>query len=354
MRRLVMLWIFSILIFSPEVSAQLLPDIEIIRTLEESDRYIATGQSQKALIALHKGLQQKNTTESDTLLSHLYNNIAIVLARYNNFTAAMSCFHKAGEIEATYNYKKRGKRFISQFSYQVNYGRADTESIINDDILELMIQAHINQPTMKSSEEIESEPIEPFSIVDAFLDNKVASHYAVMILIKQPIAGQKKTNTGLGEVGHAFISLIKYNEDLSAVNKTFGFYPESGLLIPVNPLAPKAKSVIKDDSFHDWDQLLGKMVSKAQFEQMLEYIDHNISNQYHLNKYNCSDFALTLARIAAIDIQETEGTWPLGRGDNPAYMGQSVLGGKFLNLETKSKEGLFTCSNNLFTKRSGK
>lgn len=87
---------------------------------------------------------------------------------------------------------------------------------------------------------------------------------------------------------------------------------------------------------------------------MLEYIDHNISNQYHLNKYNCSDFALTLARIAAIDIQETEGTWPLGRGDNPAYMGQSVLGGKFLNLETKSKEGLFTCSNNLFTKRSGK
>lgn len=354
MRRLLILLGLSLLFFTKGVNAQLLPNIEIIRALEESDQYIASGESQKALIALHKGLQIKNTTDSDTLLSHLYNNMAIVLARYNNFPASMSCFHKAGEIEATYNYKKRGKRFISQFSYQVNYTRAEAESIINDDILELMIQAHINQQTLKSSEEIESEPVDLFSIVDAFLDNKVANHYALLVLIKQPIAGQKKTNTGLGEVGHSFISLIKYNEDLSAVNKTFGFYPESGLLIPVNPIAPKAKSVIKDDSFHDWDQLLGKMVSKTQFEQLLEYLDHNISNQYHLSNYNCSDFALTLARIAAIEIQDTEGPWPLGRGDNPAYMGQSVLGGKYLNLETKNKEGLFSCSNNLFTKKSKK
>ena len=305
MRRLLILLGWSLLFFTEGLNAQLLPNIEIIRALEESDRYIASGQSQKALIALHKGLQLKDTTESDTLLSHLYNNIAIVLARYNNFTAAMSCFQKAGEIEATYNYKKRGKRFIAQYSYQVNYAKAEAESIISDEILEIMIQAHINQQTLKPSEEIESEPIDPFSIVDAFLDNKVANHYALLILIKQPIAGQKKTNTGLGEVGHSFISLIKYNEDQSAVNKTFGFYPEAGLLIPVNPLAPKAKSVIKDDSFHDWDQLLGKMVSKAQFEQLLEYIDHNISNHYHLSHYNCSDFALTLAQSAAIEIQDT-------------------------------------------------
>lgn len=351
MRRFLILMGWILLFFTKGVYAQLLPNIDIIRVLEESDQFIASGQSQKALISLHKGLQFKNKTESDTILSHLYNNIAIVLARYNNFPAAMSCFHKAGEIKATYNYKKRGKRYISQFSYAVNYAKAEAESIINDDILELMIQAHINQPSLKPSEEIESEPIDPFSIVDAFLDNKVASHYAIMVLIKQPIAGQKKTNTGLGEVGHSFISLIKYNQDLSAVNKTFGFYPESGLLIPVNPLAPKAKSIIKDDSFHDWDQLLGKMVSKKQFEQILEYLDHNISNQYHLSNYNCSDFALTLAKIAEIDIQDTEGPWPLGRGDNPAYMGQSILGGKYINLETMNREGLFTCSNNLFTKK---
>lgn len=351
MRRFLILLGWGLLFFTKRVYAQLLPNIDIIRVLEESDQFIASGQSQKALISLHKGLQLKNKTVNDTILSHLYNNIAIVLARYNNFPAAMSCFHKAGEMKATYNYKKRGKRFISQFSYAVNYAKAEVESIINDDILELMIQAHINQPSLKPSEEIESEPIDPFSIVDAFLDNKVASHFAIMVLIKQPIAGQKKTNTGLGEVGHSFISLIKYNQDLSAVNKTFGFYPESGLLIPVNPLAPKAKSVIKDDSFHDWDQLLGKMVSKKQFEQILEYLDHNISNQYHLSNYNCSDFALTLAKIAEIDIQDTEGPWPLGRGDNPAYMGQSILGGKYINLETMNREGLFTCSNNLFTKK---
>lgn len=345
--------IFALLVLqltNREANAQLLPNIEIIHPLKLSDQYIATGQSFKALVQLHQILQTKDQVEDEPNLSHLYNNLAIVLARYNNFTAAMSCFHRAGIIKSTYDFKKRGKRFISQNKYAVTYGKSKNETIIPDDILELMIQDQINQKGIEESEKFESDRIQPSSIVEAFLDKKEATNYAMAILIKQPIPGQKNTNTGLGEVGHSFISLIKYNKDLSAISKTFGFYPEEGQLIPVNPLLQIGNSVIKDDAYHSWDQLLAKFVSKEQFEEMLEYIDHHIMDQYHLSNYNCADFALIIAKIGKIQIEETVGTWPLGKGDNPGYIGQSILSGKYINLDLKSKEGLFTCSNNLFSK----
>lgn len=342
--------LFVLQLTNSEATAQLLPNIEIINSLKLSDQYIEKGQTQKALIQLHRALQTKDQVDDDQILSHLYNNLAIVLARYNNFTAAMSCFHRAGIIKSTYNFKKRGKRFISQNNYAVTYGTIKNELIIPDEILELMVQDQINQKELERTEEYESERIEPSSIVEAFLDKKEATHYALAILIKQPIPGQKNTNTGLGEVGHSFISLIKYNKDQSAISKTFGFYPEEGQLIPVNPLSQVANSVIKDDAYHSWDQLLAKFVTKEQFEEILEYIDHHIVDEYHLSDYNCSDFALLIAKIGKIQIEETVGTWPLGKGDNPGYIGQSILAGKYMNLELKSKEGLFTCSNNLFLK----
>lgn len=346
-------WLTAIMILhlaNTEVAGQLLPNIEIINSLKASDQYIAKGKSHLALIQLHQVLQTKETVTDQGILSHLYNNLAIVLARYNNFTASMACFYKAGSIESKYNFTKRGKRYLSFFSTNTNYENKINEDIINDEILELMIQDQINQKELERTEEFESEQIKPASIVEAFLDQKVATHYALALLIKQPIPGQKNTNTGLGEVGHSFISLIKYNKDQSAVSKTFGFYPEEGQLIPVNPVIPTANSVIKDDAYHNWDQLLGKFVTKEQFEKILEYIDHNISNEYHLSDYNCSDFALTIAELSDMKIENTVGYWPLGKGDNPGYIGQSILAGKYMNLSTKTKEGLFTCSNNLFTK----
>ncbi|MDP3393767.1 hypothetical protein [Sediminibacterium sp.] len=346
-------WLIAFLIVhlaNTEAAGQLLPNIEIINALKESDRHIANGKSQYALVQLHQVLQTKEAVTDQNILSHLYNNLAIVLARYNNFTGAMACFYKAGSIETKYNTTKRGKRYLSFFSTNANYDNKIKEDIVNDDILELMVQDQINQKELERTEEYESERIQPETIVEAFLDQKEATHYALAILIKQPIPGQKNTNTGLGEVGHSFISLIKYNKDQSAICKSFGFYPEEGQLIPVNPLIPTALSVIKDDSYHNWDQLLGKFVSKDQFEKILEYIDHNIANEYHLSDYNCSDFALTIAQLGNIQIDNTVGYWPLGKGDNPGYIGQSILGGKYFNLDTKTKEGLFTCSNNLFTK----
>lgn len=333
-----------------EARAQLLPNIEIINALKESDRHIEKGKSHDALVKLHQVLQTKEFVVDQSILSHLYNNLAIVLARYNNFTAAMACFYKAGSIENKFNATKRGKRYLSFFSTNTNYENKIKEDIVNDEILELMVQDQINQKDLERTEEFESERIQPETIVEAFLDHKEATHYALAILIKQPIPGQKNTNTGLGEVGHSFLSLIKYNKDQSAVCKSFGFYPEEGQLIPVNPILPTALSVIKDDAYHNWDQLLGKFVTKKQFETILEYIDHNISNQYHLSHYNCSDFALKIGEIGNIKIDNTEGKWPLGKGDNPGYIGQSILGGNYVNLDTKTKEGLFTCSNNLFTK----
>ena len=62
---------------------------------------------------------------------------------------------------------------------------------------------------------------------------------------------------------------------------------------------------------------------------------------YNLNRNNCTDFGLTLASIGGISITETQGTWPLGKGNNPANAGQSLLEGKFRNTDPDYHNPLF-------------
>ncbi|MGZ3822208.1 MAG: hypothetical protein ACXVB6_16570, partial [Mucilaginibacter sp.] len=72
--------------------------------------------------------------------------------------------------------------------------------------------------------------------------------------------------------------------------------------------------------------------------------------KYHLSKNNCTDFGLNAANLAGINIEETSGKWPLGKGNNPAVTGQSILQGEFKNLDAGSFNGLFIDSD-LGTKR---
>ena len=115
---------------------------------------------------------------------------------------------------------------------------------------------------------------------------------------------------------------------------------------------PSTNSTIKDDALHDWDEVIGRFISAKKFESILDFVDAAGNNRYNLNKNNCTDFALRIAALANITIEETKGRWPLGHGNNPALTGQSILLGKFKNAVSQNKHGLFACSNNLFIKRA--
>jgi hypothetical protein len=193
-----------------------------------------------------------------------------------------------------------------------------------------------------SRKEIQSKPEQACNITDPFDDGKQASAYALMIHIQQPVSGKRKIFIKLNKVGHTFITLIKYNTDSTSVSRSFGFYPKKDHFLSATPLFPTSTSVFKDDERHNWDETIGTFISERKFNKILQVVREYDQKKYNLNKNNCTDFGLNLAGTAGIKIMDTVGSWPLGRGNNPASAGQSVLEGKVLNMD--SNRSLFICN----------
>ncbi|TDW99263.1 hypothetical protein [Dinghuibacter silviterrae] len=190
----------------------------------------------------------------------------------------------------------------------------------------------------------ESVPVPIDSLRAAFEDGKEAGAYALLVHVQQPSPGKRKIFVHMGRVGHTFITLIKYNKDNSIVCRTFGFYPHKMGFLSATPVRPTAPSVVKDDSRHDWDETAGKFISSRQFKKVIDALQRYGCHLYNLNRDNCTDFGLSIARIGGIDILNTRGYWPLGAGNNPGFAGQSILEGKVYNRDAGA---LFVATNHV-------
>ncbi|HMC85272.1 MAG TPA: hypothetical protein VKI61_07090 [Chitinophagaceae bacterium] len=190
----------------------------------------------------------------------------------------------------------------------------------------------------------ESNPVKVEQILQSFDDGKPILACALILHIKQPSPGKRKAFAGLNNVGHMFITLIKYNADKSIVSRSFGFYPDKDDILSATPLHPLSCSVIKDDAYHNWDEAVGKFISHRRLLKILRLLNKYENKKYQLNNNNCTDFGLYVAMISGIDVQNTKGKWLFGKGNNPACAGQSVLEGKLKNTDTGSNEGLFLCN----------
>jgi tetratricopeptide (TPR) repeat protein len=327
---------------------------EALALLDLSDAYIAFGKEQQAYNYLTNLLQLKSYLYSENAVSHLYYNLAVILAHLKLYPLAMEAFSNTNNIIPDFGLKRKRRKFklidssfhFSRSAELVNSN--ESEELMStkelDDAL-LSIDTAKIQDLLRNEE---SPPVVLDSVLVNFEDGKKASNYAVIVHIKQPITGKKKLVAHYTNVGHMFITLIKYNDDETVVSRSFGLYPESGFLFSATPLFPKTEPLFKNDAKHNWDELLGKFISKDQFDKILDYIDQTADNAYHLNSNNCSDFALTIAKFAGIEIADTKGNWVIGSGNSPACAGQSVLAAKYKNYETNSREGILACTNNLF------
>ncbi|MDR3693815.1 hypothetical protein [Mucilaginibacter sp.] len=191
--------------------------------------------------------------------------------------------------------------------------------------------------------EIKSAQMESVDIIDPFEDGKTGVKFALLVHIQQPQSGRPKIFIKLNKVGHTFITLIKYNSDSTYVARTFGFYPDKESLLSATPIFPSADPVFKNDEKHDFDEVVGKFISKRRFQKILQLVKQYNSRPYNLNTNNCTDFGLNAANIGGINILDTFGKWPLGKGNNPAKAGMSVLEGKVVNTGTE-EGGLFIYS----------
>lgn len=190
----------------------------------------------------------------------------------------------------------------------------------------------------------DSEPVALDSIVAAFSDGKDVSFYALLLEVKQPVPGKRKAFTHINNVGHTFITLLKYNQDGTIVCRSFGFYPRKKGILSATPFHPSAPAVVKDDARHEWDEAAGRLLSYRQFQDILITLAAYHLGRYHLNHNNCTDFGLAAAHAAGITVSETRGHWPFGQGNNPGSAGQSLLEGKVTAMETTA-EGLFVMEN---------
>ena len=258
------------------------------------------------------------TMWSSKIKAKLFNDLAVVSARLKLYPLAMKCYFKANFPDST-----------PGGIGEVNF----------------LLDTLWDEPVSSIQTPVESIPVKNGDIRASFFDDKkTASAYAILVQVKQPAPGKRKSFTGINNVGHMFITLIKYNTDSSVVYRSFGFYPNKSTILSATPFHPSSPSVFKDDARHEWDELAGKFISPRRFRKIIEVLQSYEGRAYHLNHNNCTDFGLTIARLGGIEIDDTRGTWPFGRGNNPANAGQSLLERKVCNVDEECPAPLLVTS----------
>ncbi|MBN9386203.1 MAG: hypothetical protein J0H74_35925 [Chitinophagaceae bacterium] len=311
--------------------------------LEAEADYERTRDGRKGLRRLLKVVQVKRLIPDSRRGYKLFTNLAKFSARLKLYPLAMKFYNKAGE------YRKNTLFAWYRSPVFSASGPAASDSVqgvaLTDSAACSYLQTTDSLSSLSAHPAGNSPPIEVRDLRESFKDGKTAVSYALILHDKQPVPGKRKAFTHINNVGHMFVTLIKYNSDGSFTARSFGFYPHKKNIFSATPLHVRSPSVFKDDALHDWDESIGKFISATRFEKILDLLAKCDHATYHLNRNNCTDFGLSVATLAGISIADTRGTWPLGRGNNPANAGQSMLEGKFRDTDAGDPEPLFVCNN---------
>jgi hypothetical protein len=296
----------------------------LLDLLDAENNFTKAG-NQKTMLKLLRIAGLKNSLRSNTLGARIFLDLANISTRLKLYPLAMKCYGQATRL----NEKKLS---ISSLKTAYVSDTASFSQLIQIDTL--AIAHHIIMPLL------ESPLVQAENIRCSFEDGKTGVSWAIILHVKQPIHGSRKAFTKINNVGHTFITLIKINSDNSSASRSFGFYPAKKYFLSATPVGPGDDPVFKDDARHPWDETIGKFITEKKFNRILANLEKFNRTRYNLNKNNCTDFALTEAMLAGFDIKQTAGRWPLGKGNNPANAGQSLLEGKFENTDTEYPETL--------------
>ncbi|MDP4205775.1 MAG: tetratricopeptide repeat protein [Bacteroidota bacterium] len=338
------------------------PRGEALALLNLGDAYMTRGSYHRALSHLVRSLKLKDTIQDNRFTSKIYHDLATVFVRMKQYPLALKYFYRTTPQydEPVFIHRKhhRVSRAIKDSTLQIiplQLTRTLTTNptfVSSPDSIKLLSAIFNDDTILKNDSTIDyskiddiSQPIRDSDITEPFNDGKSAVAYGLIVHVKQPIAGKRNPFTRIVKVGHVFITMIKFNADSSSVSRTFGFYPNKDNLLSATPLHPGSSSFFKNDELHDWDEIVGKFITRRRFEKIMQIVKKYDKRRYHLNKNNCTDFGLEVANESGIKILNTKSKWPLGGGNNPANTGQSILEYKVKNMDTESLMGLFIRSN---------
>jgi hypothetical protein len=156
--------------------------------------------------------------------------------------------------------------------------------------------------------------------------------YQVMVCVSQPAPGTRETwgfstggssgsSTGANpvNVGHTFLVFAETTFN-GTICRNIGFYPRSA----VTPAAPSYPGQLNNDDQHGYNISLTVTLNNSQFFNMLNYVARNSTDQYNLNTYNCTSFALQTLYSGGVILPWTTGKWLGGSGNDPGDLGEDI------------------------------
>ncbi|MES2266973.1 MAG: hypothetical protein V4520_09445 [Bacteroidota bacterium] len=289
-------------------------------------------QERKQLMDYLKQLELGNTVAENEKNNKALYRFANLFARLKMYPLAMKCFFKT--IDKANKKARKAEENLNDDDDDVNV--SDLPINAKDDSL-----LNAQNEVLKRSK---SKYTNYKRIAGTFNDGKATVAYALLFHVKQPVSGKPQVFK-FSNTGHTFITLIKYNADSTYVSCSFGFYPKKEKILFATPWDPSAEGQLKDDANHQWDEVVGKFISKRSFERILNLTKKYGDLDYHLSNNNCTDFCLQAASMAGLTITRTKDKWPLGYGANPATTGQSILNGGYKNTDNQPAANIFKSLN---------
>ncbi|WP_119079475.1 hypothetical protein [Chitinophaga alhagiae] len=135
----------------------------------------------------------------------------------------------------------------------------------------------------------------------------------------QPAPGSDEPFAVKGKVGHSYITIEQFTGG-QVVRRTLGFHPYQA----VSPFFTKeGKSQLGDDSGKPYDVRLDVDIDGEKLNKVLLMIEQ-YNPHYHLETYNCTNFALDISDACGIKIPRTKGWWLVGSGLNPGNFGYDL------------------------------
>ena len=162
---------------------------------------------------------------------------------------------------------------------------------------------------------MDQQTVDIFKLMNCFGDvPSSGATYSATLSADIPINGKPNRWLSGGNPGHTFLTLTKTNGSVS-VTQVFGFYPSYG---PKSLIADPVPQAIKDDSNHEADaSITMPNISSSDFNAMAARAMILSSQQYDLNDFNCTTFAVDVFNMARPENEIAVSNNPLFGGKMP-------------------------------------
>ncbi|RNC84874.1 MAG: hypothetical protein ED556_09830 [Winogradskyella sp.] len=255
------------------------------------------------------------------------NAISIKLALEVDFTSPVAQWLEQQEIANNYEVLEAIAAYLNAHRERPidpafdNFGEHQFPTINTDAINNVV--GFIDGSISEEFNFIFDEPDDPISDMVNFLECFDTSQPAtVTIYANEPNPGSGDSHDS-GFVGHSFVSISQGDS-----TSTFGFYPVEDDIYPI--FNEQSDAIMDNDGNEQYSANISVTVTPSQLQAILNAAI-NFNPTYHLDNYNCTDFAIDIGNLSGLSLPDCYGSWPGGGGSNPGDLGLEIRNLNIIN-----------------------